>query len=184
MIFRRLGTYSSRVSMTVSPKSSRRSGQVPLRRVYGAYWTNMDMICFPGGATLGSRVEGMQTSMKGRREKSPHVIRRQVPRFDKRQERPLRIRIRDDDPGTDRLAVRQLHAVGPPVLHENTPHVRARPDLHAIRASRPGNGLADHARPATDEPPGTVGALDLPPEVVEEHPGRARGARAQEGSGD
>src|SRR5207247_2400166 len=36
--------YSSIVSRTVSPNSSRRSSQVPLRSVYGAYWMKHDMM--------------------------------------------------------------------------------------------------------------------------------------------
>ena len=69
---RRFGTYSSMVSMTVSANASRRSGHLPLRNVYGAYWMKHDMMCFPGGARVGSTVDGMHMSMNGRWEKSPY----------------------------------------------------------------------------------------------------------------
>src|SRR5207237_8218671 len=66
------GMYSSIVSMTVSAKSSRRSGHVPFRNVYGAYWMKQDMMCFPGGARVGSKGDGTHMSMNGRWEKSPY----------------------------------------------------------------------------------------------------------------
>src|SRR5437773_9823504 len=40
--------------------------------VYGAYWMKHDMMCFPGGARVGSTVDGMHMSMNGRWEKSPY----------------------------------------------------------------------------------------------------------------
>ena len=36
------------------PISSRRSSHVPSASSYGAYCTNADMVCLPGGATVGS----------------------------------------------------------------------------------------------------------------------------------
>ena len=39
--------------------------------VIGAYWQKIDITCWPGGAMLGSIIEGMTTSMYGRRENDP-----------------------------------------------------------------------------------------------------------------
>src|SRR2546427_10161513 len=72
IMFRMLGMYSSIVSRTVSPNSSRRSSHVPFRRLYGAYWMKQDMMCFPGGARVGASVEGTHMSTYGRCEEAPY----------------------------------------------------------------------------------------------------------------
>ncbi len=72
MAFFKLGAYCDRVSMTASPKASRFCSQVPSLSLYGAYWTKMDITCFPGGASEGSINVGIMTSMYGLLEKSPY----------------------------------------------------------------------------------------------------------------
>ena len=59
-----VGEYCSAMALTTaSPNASRFSSQVPLARLYGAYWTKQDITCLLGGATLGSVKLGMTISM-------------------------------------------------------------------------------------------------------------------------
>src|ERR671923_1738376 len=53
----KFGAYPSSRSKQRSANASPRSSQEPSRSSYGAYWTNIDIRCLPGGATVGSTVE-------------------------------------------------------------------------------------------------------------------------------
>src|SRR5579871_1418494 len=69
----RFGAYSEIVSTTVLPNLSFSVSQLsPGRNLYGAYCTEHDMTCLPGGATDGSVSEGITISMYGRGEKFPY----------------------------------------------------------------------------------------------------------------
>src|SRR6266571_4672706 len=51
------GAKLSIVSTTASPNASRFESFQPPFRLYGAYCTNTDITCFPGGAIPGSIIE-------------------------------------------------------------------------------------------------------------------------------
>src|SRR6476619_7190273 len=48
------------------------SSQVPLLSLYGAYCTNIDMRCLPGGATVESSADGIVHSTIGSRDGRPY----------------------------------------------------------------------------------------------------------------
>ncbi len=59
------------MSIICSPTSSRRSSQVPSARCTGAYRAQMDIMCFPLGAIVGSYPEGIWISITGARGGRP-----------------------------------------------------------------------------------------------------------------
>src|SRR5207247_9424433 len=69
---RRFGANEARVSRIVSPTSSFRLSQDPVRNRYGEYCEYTDSVVLPGGAKLRSVTEGRTQSRNGSREGSPH----------------------------------------------------------------------------------------------------------------
>src|SRR5204862_7175038 len=68
----RFGANEARVSRIVSPTSSFRSSQDPVRNRYGEYCEYTDSVVLPGGAKLGSVTEWRTQSRNGSRDGSPH----------------------------------------------------------------------------------------------------------------
>src|SRR3972149_940651 len=66
------GADASVVSRTISAALGRYSSHVVPRNSVGAYWTKHVIVCFPGGATLGSRTLWYWVSMNGWLEKAPY----------------------------------------------------------------------------------------------------------------
>ena len=68
----KFGAYAFTTSKQRSAKVSRSASQHPSRSAYGAYCTNSDARCSPGGATVGSTTEGIVSSMTGAVEGRPY----------------------------------------------------------------------------------------------------------------
>jgi hypothetical protein len=49
------------------------SSWLPSLSLYGKYWMNIDIRCWPGGATLGSTDEGIVHSRIGSAEGRPYL---------------------------------------------------------------------------------------------------------------
>src|ERR1700733_12022811 len=68
------GAYSSTTSKQRSANALRAaSSHGPSASSYGAYWQNIDMRCFPGGATVGSTADGIVHSTIGLAENRPYL---------------------------------------------------------------------------------------------------------------
>jgi hypothetical protein len=59
-------------------KRCRSLSQVPSASRYGAYCTNSETICLPGGASAGSYAVGMPTSIIGSAEVRPYFASSQA----------------------------------------------------------------------------------------------------------
>ena len=67
------GAYCSTTSKQLSANALRAaSSHVPPRSAYGAYWQNIDIRCFPGGATVASMADGIVHSTIGSCDGRPY----------------------------------------------------------------------------------------------------------------
>src|SRR5438552_3529650 len=69
----KLGAYWLSNSKQRSANGSRCSSQLVPRKEYGAYWMNIDIKCWPGGATVESTTEGRVHSRIGWVEGRPYL---------------------------------------------------------------------------------------------------------------
>src|SRR5262245_59969838 len=69
----KFGAYSLSTSKQRSANCSFTWSQFPSRNLVGAYWTNIDTMCWPGGAMLSSALVGMVTSRTGDDDGLPYL---------------------------------------------------------------------------------------------------------------